>query len=276
MLVLAAAITLATFAVLIETWRRMVIAWGEPLSFADAAAIWFVSSLVRYVPYNFVFQVGAIAELSRRRKISPATAAGASLINVAVNLATGFIVALVVGYDALDKISRGHAEAGVAIAGVMLIGILALPALLPHSLGLLRAITGRELALGRLPVRAIYISLIGNLIAWILYGVMYRALAIGVVGAAPGSVGDYIAVYAGAYVIGYLAFTLPAGAGVREGVQLDALPILGLATYPQALAIAVSARLLSMILEIVPGLLFLMRGTRLRPPAPTSIDGSTR
>jgi hypothetical protein len=141
-------------------------------------------------------------------------------------------------------------------------------------LGLLKAMTGRDLALGRLPVSAIYISLIGNLAAWALYGLSYRALVAGVIGVANGPVATYIAVYAGAYVVGYLAFLMPAGAGVREFVQISALTSLGLATEPQAAAIAVCARLLSMILEIVPGLFFLSRSIRPRHQELTERNGS--
>jgi glycosyltransferase 2 family protein len=264
MLLTSAALYLAAFVVLIETWRRIVIAWGDTISFSNASAIWLISSLARYLPYNFVFQIGAIAELSRRRRISPAAATGASLINVAVNVASGFIIALVAGYGVLDRMSYGHAKLGIAAAVVLLVGTLALPLLLPRMLGILRAITGRELVLGELPVRAIYLSLAGNLVAWVLYGLSYRALVAGVIGIAAGPVTTYIAVWAGAYVVGYLAFLIPAGAGVREFVQMGALPALGLATGPQAATIAVCMRVLSMILEIVPGLLFLSRGTRPR------------
>ena len=265
MVLLAAAFYFAAFLVLIETWRRIVIAWGDTVGFRDAAHIWLVSSLVRYLPWNQLFQVGAFAELSRRFGVSPAAGAGAALINVAVNLASGFIVALIAGYGVVDTISSGHATLGVIAAIILLAGTLALPLILPHTLGLLRAMTGRELDLGRLPVRAIYISLAGNLVAWVLYGLSYRALVAGVIGRAEGPLATYIAVYAGAYVVGYLAFALPAGVGAREIAQVGALPAVGLATAPQAATIAVCARLLSMVIEIVPGLFFLSRGTRSRP-----------
>jgi uncharacterized membrane protein YbhN (UPF0104 family) len=61
---------------------------------------------------------------------------------------------------------------------------------------------------------------------------------------------------------------LPAGTGVRETVQIDGLTLLGLTSPKQALVIAAAARLLSMVLEVVPGLLILSRGTR-RPNAGT-------
>jgi uncharacterized membrane protein YbhN (UPF0104 family) len=135
-------------------------------------------------------------------------------------------------------------------------------------------VTGRELALGVLPRSAIYQALIGNLIAWGMYGVAFKVFVTGVIGTATGSTLAYIAIYASAYVIGYLALALPAGIGVREGVQINALTLLGLANVGQAGIIAVSSRLWLTVLEVLPALILLARGTRGRPPAPTSRDGS--
>jgi hypothetical protein len=278
MIALSAALTLSTFCLLIETWRRMILAWGagagEVLTFSDAAAVWFVSILVRYLPGSFVVQLGALAELSRRKRVSPIAATGASVINTAVNIASGFVVALAAGFNALDTLSNKHAFIGAIVAGAMLVGLLLLPEILPIMLPLVRRVTRRELPIGVFPRRAIYISVVGNVVAWTMYGLAYMALVAGVLGTARGSAIDYIAVYAVAYVLGYLIVWLPAGAGVRETVQLNALQLLGLATAPQATIIAITARLLSMILEIVPGLLFLTRGTGLRPQSPTPLDGS--
>jgi hypothetical protein len=115
------------------------------------------------------------------------------------------------------------------------------------------------------------------LIAWGMYGVAFKVFVAGVMGTASGSTTAYIAIYASAYVIGYLALALPAGIGVREGVQINALTLLGLANLGQAGIIAVSSRLWLTVLEVLPALFFLARGTRGRtpahPPAPTG-DGS--
>ncbi|MEO7084965.1 MAG: lysylphosphatidylglycerol synthase domain-containing protein [Gemmatimonadaceae bacterium] len=273
MIALSSAIVLATYAVLIETWRRIVISWGEELSVRDATAVWFVSNLVRYLPWNVVFQIGAIAELARRRRVSPATAAGAAVLNTIVNIATGFVVAVVAGFTALDTLSKGHATLGLVVAVLMVVGLFVLPALLPFVLGVVRRVTGRDLALGTLPRAAIYQALIGNLLAWAMYGLAFRTFVAGVMGTAAGSITAYIAIYASAYVIGYLALALPAGIGVREGVQINALTMLGLANVGQAGVIAVSSRLWLTILEVLPALYLLARGTRGRPPASTG-DGA--
>jgi len=269
---------LAGYAVLIETWRRIVNAWGlgARFHFVDAMRVWFVSSLVRYLPWNFVFQLGAVAELSRRERVSPLAATGGSLINQLVNIAGGFIIALVVGFRAMDSLSSGHAVLGAAVATAMLLGLLALPLLLPVFAPVLERVTGRSLSFGKLPYRAIVIALIGNLIAWILYGVAYRLFAMGVIGPVSGSTSEFVAVYAAAYVIGYLAFVVPAGVGVREGIQIQALTMLGVASSGQAGLVAISARLWVTVLEVAPALIMLSlaRRSRRASPGPSRPDGS--
>jgi glycosyltransferase 2 family protein len=274
MIALSCAIVLAAYALLIETWRRILAAWGERLGFGDAARIWLVSGLARYLPgVNQVFVLGAMAELARRRRISPVAATGAAVINTAVNIASGFVIALLAGFAALDRLSKGHATLGIVVAVVLLVGLLILPAALPWILGVVQRVTGRQLALGVLPRSAIYVSLTGNLIAWAMYGLAFQCFARGVTGQFTGALVDYIAVWAGAYVIGYLAFLLPAGLGVREVALIDGLTILRLTTPGPASVIAVSARLWLTVLEIAPALIFLALGTRPRPQATTPRDG---
>ena len=119
-----------------------------------------------------------------------------------------------------------------------------------------------------------YQSLAGNVVAWAMYGLAFQLFITGVLGNAPGTTLDYIAVWASAYVIGYLALALPAGLGVRDLAQADALVALGLATVPQAVTVAVSARLWLTVMEIVPALIYLARGTRARPQTTPTRDGT--
>jgi len=61
---------------------------------------------------------------------------------------------------------------------------------------------------------------------------------------------------------------------VREMVQMNALPMLGLATLGQATVIAISARLWITVLEVAPALVFLARGSRRKTQASTPRHGS--
>ena len=272
---LSSVIVFATYAVLIETWRQILTAWGETLSFIDAARIWSLSNLGRYMPgVNQVFTIGAVAELARRRRISPAAAAGSAVINTAVNIATGFVVALAAGWQAVDRLSGGHAFLGIVIVVTLGAGLLLLPVILPQLLMLVRRLTGRELVLGALPRRAVYHAIIGNVIAWVMYGIAFQCFVCGILGEWKGSTVAYIAVWAVSYVLGYLAFLLPAGLGAREFAMTDALSVLQLTTVSVGGIVAVFARVWMTVLELVPALLFVAHRTRARPQEPTPSNGA--
>ena len=93
-------------------------------------------------------------------------------------------------------------------------------------------------------------------IAWLMYGVAFWLFTIGVLGCAPGALRDYVAVFAGSYLIGFIAIFVPAGAGVREGAMAVALKRAGFATGP-AYLLVVASRLWLTALEVIPPLIFL-------------------
>jgi hypothetical protein len=264
LIVLSAVVVLATYALLIETWRRILLAWGERLDYGQAARIWFVSNLGKYVPGK-VWQIGAMGVMAQHQNVSPAAAAGSAIVSTVVNIATGMAVALVAAWGAVDRLSRGHAGLGVALVVAVLGSILLLPSLMPAGLAWLRRVSGREIALGAFPHRAVYIAIVGNVLAWVAYGIAFQIFVTGVLGQSQGSTAHYVAAYASSYVIGYLAFVIPGGLGVREIAQTDALIALQLTTAPQALVVAVTSRLWLTVLELVPGVVFLARSPR-KPP----------
>src|SRR5206468_9966973 len=101
------------------------------------------------------------------------------------------------------------------------------------------------------------LSFIGNVIAWLLYGVAFALFARGVLGSSQGTLTAYVAVYALSYLVGYLVLFAPAGAGFREAAMVVLLPAAHLANPTQALVLAITSRLWLTILEITPGALFL-------------------
>lgn len=256
-------VVLATYAVLIEVWRRILAAWQAPIGFADAARIWCVSNLGKYVPGK-IWQILAMGKMAQAVRVPPAAAAGSAIVSTIVNIAMGLVVAVVAGWTALDRITNGRAYLGIVLALAIVGGVLLLPVLLPMLVAAARRITGRNLDLGALPHRAVYIAIVGNLGAWLLYGWSFQLLVHGVLGRSTGHFADYVAAYALSYVIGYLVFVLPGGVGVREVVQTGALTAMGLASAKEALVVAAVSRLWLTLLEVVPGLLYAAYGARPR------------
>jgi len=263
---LSGVIFLATYAVLLETWREVLRTWNARLGFVDAARIWTVSNLGRYVPGK-VWQIGAMGVMAERANVSPIAATGSAILNVVVNLVAGFLVAAAFGWPLLNlpQIAGGRGPAIVFVLGTVAI-LAALPRALPPLVRRLSRITGRDFGEARFPAAAIVISVIGNLVAWVLYGTAFATFSRGILGAVHGPITAFIAVYALSYLVGYLVLFAPAGVGFREAAMIALLPAANLASPAQAAVLAVTSRLWLTVLEIAPGALFLtFDGLRRRP-----------
>ena len=272
-LAVATLLVLATYALLIQLWRYVLRSWGERLAFVDAAAVWFVSSLGRYVPGR-VTQFLAMGAMSRARGISATAAAGSAVLNVLLNIVAGLLVALALAGPQLDRIRPGSAMLAAVLAGVAMAGLLLLPWLLPRLVTIAGRLFRRQLPAVRMPARAIWLTAVGNVGAWVLYGLAFRFFAAGVLGSAAGAPGAYIAVYTGSYVVGYLALLTPGGLGVREATMVTMLTGFGLAAEPQAWLLAFASRLWLLVLEVLPGVLFLALSALRRSSPLTSGDAS--
>lgn len=268
-IVASSAVVLATYAVLIESWRRILRTLDASLDFLTAARIWCVSNLGRYVPGK-IWQVTAMARMAYAEKVNAGAAAGSALLNTVVNIAMGFLVALVAGWRSFDRVSQGRTGLGIALLVVVLAAIVMLPTVLPMVFHAASRVTGRTLPAARLPYRAVYVAIVANVCAWLMYGAAFELFVRGVTGRTAGSYPDYVTAYAWPYLVGYLVILVPGGLGVREGALAVALGALRLATPQTALVIAISSRLWLTVLELVPGLLFLPRARRSRSQAPMS------
>ena len=269
------AIVLLSYAVLIETWRRVLMAWGGHIGWLSAAHIWFVSSLGRYIPGK-VWQIGAMAALAQRAGVSPVAATGSSILVNLVNLLAGAAVILATGINVL-QVPGGAVVATVVLAAALL----ATPIAMPRLAALASRLTGRDLGEVRLPARSLAIAFAGCVAGWVLYGAAFHLLARGTIGGngtlTPGGTGGLpgaIAVYTASYLAGYVAIFAPGGIVVREAVMIEALTRLGFTDFPHAAILAVVSRLWITVLEVIPGIAFLARAApRARDPL-TPPDGS--
>ncbi len=264
MLIGASLIVFLAYAVLIETWRRVLSAWDTRLRWAVAARIWFASSLAKYIPGN-IWSIAALGVMSREQGASPVAAAGSSIIVNALNLAAGLAVVLVFGSRLIP-----HATVFAVIAAAAIAVALAAPWILPTATAWASRVLGRAIPLPRIPPSTTWWSLGGTTFAWCAYGVAFRMFAVAVLGdsAVHGSFVLYIAAYTAAYIVGFVAPFAPAGLGVREVGITEGLPLLGLMSHGDAFIIALTSRLWLTLLEVIPGLVALAAGhtrTRARP-----------
>ena len=250
----ATVVVLLSFAVLIEGWRRVLGAWDSPLPFRQAARIWFLSSLGKYVPGN-VWSLTAMGVLARGRGISGIAAAGSSIIMQAVSLVTGAAIVMVTGARLLGQ------PVLVGASVVILIGVLfSAPRFLPPLTVWIGSAIGRDVAPPSVPARSIWTAATANILSWLLYGFAFQLFVRGLLGVAPGEISRYIAVYTAAYILGFISPIAPAGLGVREFTLAAFMTQLGLANEADAALIAIAARLWLTIVELVPSGFYVAAG----------------
>ena len=256
-IVAATAIVLETYVLLIETWRRVVVATGERLTFSNAARIWFVSNLGKYVPGK-IWSIAAMTVMARDSAVSPGAAAGSSVLMQIVSVASGIGVAVITGAQALDQ-----PVLAAAIAVVIVLGLALLPRLLPLATRAISSATGRTYTPAPISAATIWGCVVASVISWIAYGVAFQFFVRGTLGTAAGATTSYIAVYAASYIIGFLALFAPGGAVVRESAIVTGMLRLSLSGQADALAVAVASRLWLTVTELLPGLAYMALGKRI-------------
>jgi len=264
------AIVLVAYLILIEAWRATLRVWSEPLPFAVAARIWFVSNLGKYVPGK-VWQIAAMGAMAQRAGVSATTAVASSLLVNVVNVVAGFAVIAVTAAGqiaaAVGTTAEGHGArvAEMAVVAIAVAGgaaLLLAPIAIPRLATLAGRVSGRSVAFPNVPYRAVWTVAAATTAAWLLYGASFAAFAHAITPRATGTAVSYMAVYTGSYLAGYLALFAPGGVGVREAVLVLAMPRFGLMSAPDAAIVAIASRLWLTVLEIVPGLLLWTRPSR--------------
>ncbi len=238
-LALSALTVFATYALQIESWRRILGGWGQRLPYGRAARIWLLVNLGRYIPGK-IWSVAGLMVLAQRAGVEP-WAAGASAFAIqAVGLGTAVALIAAATPGAASPL-RLAAAASVAIATIAFL------AWDRAARGVAR-LAGGTAQLRPLPLAAVAESAGLSLLSWITYGVAFWLLArgLGLPGALP--VATAAGVFALGYILGLLALFAPGGVGVREVVLIGLLaPALG---GGGAVALSVASRILLTLTEV--------------------------
>jgi glycosyltransferase 2 family protein len=262
-LAMSVLVVFASYAGLIEAWRRVVLGMGERLEFLTAARIWFLASLGKYVPGK-VWAIAGAAVLAQRAGVDPSVAVAGAIVLQILALASGAAVVALTARDTFQVLGQG----AVVMAGAVILltagGLVVLtsqPALdrlsrlLPASWPRLRAI----------PAGMVAGAFLANVLAWVGYGValllLSRGLLPGVVLTLPQAVG----VFTCSYLAGFLALFAPGGLGPRESVFL--LLLSGEIGIKPAAALALASRLLLTATEVLPAVPLLFRSDTPGPPS---------
>jgi hypothetical protein len=254
---LATIIVLATYAALIQSWRMLLAGWGGELSYPVAVRIWTIANLGRWIPGK-VWSVGALGVLAADAGVSGAAAAGAALLGTALNIGAGFAVVVVSSARGLEVLGRGMGTAATVLALLFLIGVIALPWVLPPMLDRFARWRGLPPVGRHISATTLWAATAINALSWVGYGLAFAAFSRGVTPSISSNPAVFVAVFSASYLIGYLVLFSPGGLGFREFALVALLVALGASGRGDAVILSVTSRVWLTILEVLPGIVSLI------------------
>jgi uncharacterized membrane protein YbhN (UPF0104 family) len=235
-----------TYLVLIESWRRILVGWGQSLSFRSASRIWFLANLGRYIPGK-VWSVAGMVVLAQREGVEPwaATASAVAVQAIGIGTAVAIVAAAAPGSESALRLS---------IAAALAVGTMALLAW-EFATRQIRRLVPRFDELRPISVGVLLVSIGLTLGGWLLYGASFWALGRGL-GLPELGLPIAAAVFALGYILGLLALFAPGGAGVREVTFIALLtPTLGAGP---AIGLSLASRLVLTLTEAAGGIVALI------------------
>jgi hypothetical protein len=196
-----------TYAIQIESWRRMLRGWEQRLRYLDAARAWTLANLGRYIPGK-VWSVAGLVVLAERAGIRRSAAAVSAFTMQAVVLGTGVVLVAIATPHAASPLLLGAAVLGA----LLLIGVLAWR----RSAEWLGTLADAKSPLPPLPVSAIIASSGLMLLSWVTFGLAFWMLVRGLISTASVPVTAAMGMFALGYVMGIVAVFVPGGIGVRD------------------------------------------------------------
>jgi len=240
---LAALLVWASYGLLILAWRTVLCGWNQRLSVPSAVRIWCLSNLGRYIPGK-VWSVAGLAVLAQREGVHGWAAAASALAMQALAVGTGAGVAIAF---------LPQADSPVVFAAAIAVAVASVVALtLKPLVRVLARVAHGKIQLQPLPATAVLAGVGATLAAWLLYGLAFRFLSLGMLPEGAPSLALAMGSFAGAYIVGLFAVLFPGGIGVREGMLVALLtPSIGAGP---AFAISVGSRLLLTFTELTAAL----------------------
>ncbi len=255
LVVTSVVVTIATYGLLVESWRTMVAGWGTRLRWMVAARIWILSSMGKYLPGK-VWAIAGMAVLGREAGVPPWIATASAILLQVISIGTGGLVVAATGTASLRRVSP---VAGVALAALVALTGLCLAAVLVPAIRerVFRRFVAKNETIPSPTSLSIGVGIVANILAWISYGLALYWLSAGVFGDAALGPLQAIAAFTASYLAGFLFLLAPGGLGVRESVfVLLTEPTLG---PGRALALAAVSRLGMTAADLLAAAPFVLR-----------------
>jgi uncharacterized membrane protein YbhN (UPF0104 family) len=246
-----------------QVWFSLLRGLGVAASRVEAAPVFFVSQLGKYVPGS-VWPVVAQMEFGRRWNTPRRTMLTANILMLAMLAATGLITGAALLPWSTDG-GLGRYWWTLLFLPPLLLALH--PRTIPAVLDWLFRLLGREPLNVRPSGRSMLVATIWSFAVWLAMGLqlltLVRALGMADIGAAPAAVGGMGL----AWAAGLIFIPAPAGAGVRDAVIVAIFaPHIG--TAP-ALAVALASRVLLLLADVLLALAGAAAFPRRRRPSRT-------
>jgi hypothetical protein len=237
---LAFSIALLLVACAFPVWPwQLSLCWMDArLGLIPALRIWLLSNLVRYIPGN-VWQFLSMAYLCREEGVGQAITLTSIVLSQALSTLSGILIG---GLYWLASVGWGSAGQLWPLAIVVLLGLGAVhPAVMGRLVNLLLERLGRpaislNLGFGRI---LLLLGLYG--VNWLLYGLAFHQFVATIYPIPVVELPRTTAIFASAYVIGFLSLLTPSGLGVRESALV--LLLQAFLPLPVATMVALASRL---------------------------------
>ncbi len=242
---LSALVTWLTYAIQIASWRIIVAGWQQRIAYREAAKVWCVANLGRYVPGK-LWSVAGMVLLAQREGVAAWVAGGSAVAIQALGLGTCVILITVT----LPPGAFGLGLTLAALAAIATLGLLTWE----RAARRLALLLGGSAQFEALPVRSVIAAGSLTLLSWATYGVAFWCLARGM-GIAGLGVSTAAGVFALGYLVGLLAVIVPGGLGVRELALVGQLtPLVG---SGPAIGLSLVSRLVLTLAEVSAALVAL-------------------
>jgi glycosyltransferase 2 family protein len=227
------------------TWKRSMTELGSTLRFREAAKIYLVGQLGKYLPGS-LWALLVQMELSRKAGVPRFRGLTASVVAIGINVGTGLAVGLLV----IPSVAHGELWRYLALAALLGICIAGLtPPVLTRGVDLLMRVCKRPCLDRAISWRGIVVGTGWSFGSWLAYGLSLWVLATAAGAPLWHSLPLSLAGLALAMTAGFLVVVAPSGIGVREAVVVAALaPVL---SARPALAVALLLHLVFTVADLL-------------------------
>lgn len=227
------------------SWRAVMRALGLRSTRREAARVFFISQVGKYVPGS-VWPVVAQAEFARDHGVDRLRAFVGSIAAMIVGVVTAGVIGAV---GTTVFVPGAFAEYWWVLPIAAALAVVLVPSVLRRIVARAMKMRGREGEAPEIAGRDLSVAILWSAVMWLLLGVhawiLLRQIASGSSISWPLATG----VMALAWLVGFVVVLAPAGAGAREAAFVFLLG--AVATAPQALGFALASRVLMTLADAV-------------------------